>query len=130
MHRRSRLVASRARATDQGQDAGFSIYAHPTDVDAQAAAKCLFEEMSLLTSRCRPDEVQALEVGCPGRACAIYFGPRHGVELLLAGEAVGKGLTSELPRVLHDLCSLKGLKVQRAAQWFGVGAEAQRGIGT
>ena len=100
----------------------FSIYAHPTDSEAQSAAHRLLEKMSCdrMLSSPRPDKVRDLKAGCPSRGCSIYFGPCHRVELLLDGEPAGKGLVSELPRVLLDQCSPKGVVMAcyaRTAYW-------------
>lgn len=106
------IRARRGRAGEEGgaQVEQFRIYAHPSDAGAQSAADCLLEVIRLhgMPGDSGPDQVQDLEAGCPGRGCSIYFGPGHRVELLLDGEAVGKGLVSELPKVLLDQCSPKG----------------------
>jgi len=85
------------------------VYAHPTDEAAQEDAQHLVDHLNTLPgSSGKQQVVQYHPAQGHCQSTAIYFGPLHSVELLRAGEVVGKGLQSELPRVLQDLCSPQG----------------------
>lgn len=94
-------------------EAPFAIYAHPSDPDAQTAAERLQQALSStaasVVAQGRQGQWPVLRhapSNCPG--CAIYFCADGHVELLVEGQSAGKGLKSELSKVLLDLCSRKG----------------------
>jgi len=97
------------------------VYAHPTDEAAQEDAQHLVDHLNTLPGstgtqqvlQYHPAQGHPPQVHC--QSTAIYFGPLHSVELLRAGEVVGKGLQSELPRVLQDLCSPQGVALSCTA---------------
>jgi hypothetical protein len=106
-------VAGGAAGEAAQEAALFAIYAHPSDLDAQAAAERLRQALSS-TAASSGDNGRAASTAvllqqpsnCPG--CGIYFNAGGHVELLASGESAGKGLKSELPKVLMDLCSRQG----------------------
>lgn len=107
-------VAGEAAEAAQ-EEALFTIYAHPSDLNAQAAAERLRQALSSTTASSRDDARAAFTAvllqepsNCPG--CGIYFDAGGQVELLASGESAGKGLKSELPKVLMDLCSRQGCR--------------------
>lgn len=108
-------VAGGAAGEAAQEAALFAIYAHPSDLDAQAAAERLRQALSS-TAASSGDNGRAASTAvllqqpsnCPG--CGIYFNAGGHVELLASGESAGKGLKSELPKVLLDLCSREGCR--------------------